>query len=209
MFSIEILACDSTLKRSEPGSLSLTVADGSRMAKSQDAQACWTRPRFYRGQWDQARGTCRSLSCLSAAWEESSRRLDGSTGRGGVRFPALPMISCKVLMLVSRWLYALIVGIDANFRLKRKNVSSDSKDPGLCPGWAYFVEEKAYKAHLEKYAYLSKQSVRPHILLILHPMTHMVDRRVHVRTITQSTLSVPWLGSQHPALEQLTALVTI
>ncbi|KAG2147802.1 uncharacterized protein EDB93DRAFT_1250523 [Suillus bovinus] len=48
----------------------------------------------------------------------------------------------------TRWLYALFIAIDANFRLKRKAVSSDKMNPGFNAGWAYFVEEKAYKAYL-------------------------------------------------------------
>jgi hypothetical protein len=43
----------------------------------------------------------------------------------------------------------LFLALDANFRLKRKNISSQTVDPGLSKGWAYFVEETAYKAHLE------------------------------------------------------------
>ncbi|KAH7905178.1 hypothetical protein BJ138DRAFT_1231765, partial [Hygrophoropsis aurantiaca] len=50
--------------------------------------------------------------------------------------------------LEKRWLYSLFVAIDANFRLKRKIVSKDSVDPSLGKGWAYFVEETAYKLHL-------------------------------------------------------------
>lgn len=49
------------------------------------------------------------------------------------------------------WLYQLFIGIDANFRLKRYDISSDSIDPGLNRGCAYFVEETAYKAHLLAY----------------------------------------------------------
>ncbi|KAJ6470678.1 hypothetical protein C8R47DRAFT_1222567 [Mycena vitilis] len=49
------------------------------------------------------------------------------------------------------FLYALFLGIDANFRLKRRDVSSETKDPGLGTGWAYFGEVKAYMAHLDKY----------------------------------------------------------
>ncbi|KAG1877638.1 hypothetical protein DFJ58DRAFT_712347 [Suillus subalutaceus] len=51
----------------------------------------------------------------------------------------------------TRWLYALFVAIDANFRLKRKTVSSDQVDPGLNAGWAYFVED-AYKSYLSEQA---------------------------------------------------------
>ncbi|KAF8132456.1 hypothetical protein EV363DRAFT_1163307 [Boletus edulis] len=47
------------------------------------------------------------------------------------------------------WLYALFVALDANFRLKRKAVSSDEVDPSLSNGWAYFVDEYAYKEHLK------------------------------------------------------------
>ncbi|KAF8062351.1 hypothetical protein FPV67DRAFT_1563697 [Lyophyllum atratum] len=50
-----------------------------------------------------------------------------------------------------RFLYALFLAIDANFRLKRKHVSNDRVDPDLGQGSAYFVEQKGYKAHLEKH----------------------------------------------------------
>ncbi|KAG1866481.1 hypothetical protein C8R48DRAFT_747671 [Suillus tomentosus] len=50
--------------------------------------------------------------------------------------------------LLVRWKYALFIAIDANFRLKRKAVSSDNRDPSLNSGWAYFVEEAAYKSYL-------------------------------------------------------------
>ncbi|KAG6825587.1 hypothetical protein H0H92_003169, partial [Tricholoma furcatifolium] len=49
-----------------------------------------------------------------------------------------------------RYLYALFLGIDANFRLKRKHVSSDDRDPDIGRGFAYFVEEKTYKEYLKK-----------------------------------------------------------
>ncbi|KAF7970355.1 hypothetical protein HWV62_24332 [Athelia sp. TMB] len=51
----------------------------------------------------------------------------------------------------SGWLYALFLAIDANFRLKRKEVSSDAADPSLNRGRAYFVEEHRYKEHLAGY----------------------------------------------------------
>ncbi|KAG1857808.1 hypothetical protein F4604DRAFT_1685104 [Suillus subluteus] len=49
------------------------------------------------------------------------------------------------------WLYAVFLAIDANFRLKRQNVSSDQADPSLSKGWAYFIKEKDYKAFLAKH----------------------------------------------------------
>lgn len=49
-----------------------------------------------------------------------------------------------------RWRYALFLAIDANFQLKRKAVSSNDRDPSLNSGWAYFVEEDAYKKFLSE-----------------------------------------------------------
>ncbi|KIK33966.1 hypothetical protein CY34DRAFT_98770, partial [Suillus luteus UH-Slu-Lm8-n1] len=49
-----------------------------------------------------------------------------------------------------RWRYALFLAIDANFRLKRKAISTDDRDPSLNSGWAYFVEERAYKDFLSE-----------------------------------------------------------
>ncbi|KAG6895616.1 hypothetical protein C0992_000364, partial [Termitomyces sp. T32_za158] len=49
------------------------------------------------------------------------------------------------------WLYALFLGIDANFRLKRLKSSSDVVDPGLNHGYAYYVENTKFKAYLEEF----------------------------------------------------------
>lgn len=54
-------------------------------------------------------------------------------------------------MSYHRWLYALFLAIDANFRLKRKLVSNDAADPSLNRGTASFVEESAFKEYLQGY----------------------------------------------------------
>ncbi|KAJ7707970.1 hypothetical protein B0H14DRAFT_2646717 [Mycena olivaceomarginata] len=41
-----------------------------------------------------------------------------------------------------QFLYALFLALDANFRLKRKDVSSEKKDPGLGNGWAFFLRSR-------------------------------------------------------------------
>ncbi|KAJ3503018.1 hypothetical protein NMY22_g18393 [Coprinellus aureogranulatus] len=46
------------------------------------------------------------------------------------------------------FLHALNIGLDANYRLKRKDVSSDIADPGLSRGFAYFVEDVAFRSAL-------------------------------------------------------------
>ncbi|KAJ7204612.1 hypothetical protein C8J57DRAFT_1618880 [Mycena rebaudengoi] len=50
-----------------------------------------------------------------------------------------------------KFLYALFLAIDANFRLKRKDISSKEKDPGLGPGWVFFCEVGSYMQHVEKH----------------------------------------------------------
>jgi hypothetical protein len=50
-----------------------------------------------------------------------------------------------------RWLYALFLAMDANFRLSRHHVSSELRDPGLNKGCAYFVEHTQYRKYLEEY----------------------------------------------------------
>jgi hypothetical protein len=53
----------------------------------------------------------------------------------------------------------LFLAIDANFRLKRKDVSSEEADPGLGPGWAFFCEVNKYMQHLAE-NWHQKQEVR-------------------------------------------------
>ncbi|KAJ7075020.1 hypothetical protein B0H15DRAFT_792356, partial [Mycena belliarum] len=50
-----------------------------------------------------------------------------------------------------RFLYALFLAIDANFRMKRKQVSSEEADPGLNRGAAFYSEVKAYMEHVGKH----------------------------------------------------------
>lgn len=58
------------------------------------------------------------------------------------------MCQWVLLIFYYRWLYRLFLGIDANFRLKRKDVSKECFDPSLSQGWSYFVEETNFKKHL-------------------------------------------------------------
>ncbi|KAJ7787465.1 hypothetical protein B0H14DRAFT_2399414 [Mycena olivaceomarginata] len=47
-----------------------------------------------------------------------------------------------------RFLYILYIAIDACFRLKRRLVSSEKKDPGLGTGWSYFTEDPPFRKYL-------------------------------------------------------------
>ncbi|KAF4580325.1 hypothetical protein EYR38_003220, partial [Pleurotus pulmonarius] len=51
----------------------------------------------------------------------------------------------------TRWLYGLLLQEDANFKQKNRLRSTDGRDPALGPGWATFVAEVPYFAHLSNY----------------------------------------------------------
>ncbi|KAF7377333.1 CxC2 domain-containing protein [Mycena sanguinolenta] len=53
----------------------------------------------------------------------------------------------KSVPFLKRFLYALFLAIDANFRLKRKQVSSEEADPGLNNGAAFFSEKSRCVSH--------------------------------------------------------------
>lgn len=53
----------------------------------------------------------------------------------------------KKTVRIDRYLYALFVAMDANFRLKHKNRKLPDVD--LAPGWAYYVEENGYKEYVK------------------------------------------------------------
>ncbi|KAK6985154.1 CxC2 domain-containing protein [Favolaschia claudopus] len=47
-----------------------------------------------------------------------------------------------------RFVYALFLALDANFRMRRKKVSSESDDPSLDDGWSFFVPVVPYYKYL-------------------------------------------------------------
>ncbi|KAJ7814307.1 hypothetical protein B0H13DRAFT_2242773 [Mycena leptocephala] len=47
-----------------------------------------------------------------------------------------------------KYLYILFIAIDVCFRLKRRLVSSEAKDPGLGSGWSYFTEDRPFREYL-------------------------------------------------------------
>ncbi|KAJ7722085.1 hypothetical protein B0H16DRAFT_1737899 [Mycena metata] len=50
-----------------------------------------------------------------------------------------------------RFLYMLLLAVDANFKLKNRMRPNEIDDPSLGPGWGYWVEPQRYKKHLRKY----------------------------------------------------------
>ena len=51
-----------------------------------------------------------------------------------------------------RWLYALMLSVDANFKQKARLHSDVAKDPPLGPGWGTFVENRSYLEHVSQSA---------------------------------------------------------
>ncbi|KAF7967079.1 hypothetical protein HWV62_35917 [Athelia sp. TMB] len=51
----------------------------------------------------------------------------------------------------ARFIYELFLAADANFRMVRRKVSSESANPTLSPGLSYFCEMSKYREHLAKY----------------------------------------------------------
>ncbi|KAG6905665.1 hypothetical protein DXG01_001356, partial [Tephrocybe rancida] len=64
----------------------------------------------------------------------------------------------------------LFIGIDGNFCLKRKDVSSDAADPDLGDSFVYFVKEKPYKEHLERHK--DEVELVCNLVLVLEARTH-------------------------------------
>ncbi|KAJ6468859.1 hypothetical protein C8R45DRAFT_1105497 [Mycena sanguinolenta] len=71
-----------------------------------------------------------------------------------------------------RFLYALFLAIDANFRMKRKQVSSEEADPGLNDGAAFFSEVKAYMEHVREHWDFEQEKSR----CVSHDAVNQPDR---------------------------------
>ncbi len=48
----------------------------------------------------------------------------------------------------SKWLDRLFIAVDANFCLKRFNISSKWHDPRLNKGFSYFIDDQIVDAHM-------------------------------------------------------------
>jgi len=53
-----------------------------------------------------------------------------------------------VLSTGYRHKYNLFLAVDACFRLKRRDVSSPQKDPGLATGLSYFVPDEPFREYI-------------------------------------------------------------
>ncbi|KAJ7052468.1 hypothetical protein C8F01DRAFT_1332164 [Mycena amicta] len=79
-----------------------------------------------------------------AGWSGSRKlwRLGDELGRAGHPLPPPA--------LAQTCAYVMFLALDACFRLKRRMISNEFKDPGLGTGWSYMVEWAPYREHLLK-----------------------------------------------------------
>ncbi|KAI6046828.1 hypothetical protein EDC04DRAFT_2597920 [Pisolithus marmoratus] len=66
---------------------------------------------------------------------------------------------------------ALFVALDANFCLRHHAVSSNENDLSLSQGWAYFMEDRAFKAYLNDH----KNNVQEKSTCLNHNMVNMAE----------------------------------
>ncbi|KAH0588297.1 hypothetical protein H2248_004158 [Termitomyces sp. 'cryptogamus'] len=97
-----------------------------------------------------------------------------------------------------KWLHSLFIGIDANFRLKWKDVSCENVDLDLGNGFSFFVPDKAYKEYLWKH----KDDVEPKSNCSRHNAINLANTKFNqglaatgVATIKCSCHDMKWPSS--------------
>jgi hypothetical protein len=87
---------------------------------------------------------------LSARLAHTLNEISLRSGKGHPKMRGKLYTHLRLQALMSvRWKYRLILAIDTNFRMKNKDRSA--KDiPALGDGWAHFVLEAPYMAHVRK-----------------------------------------------------------
>jgi hypothetical protein len=85
----------------------------------------------------------------------------------------------------SRFLYILYIAVDANFKLKGK--ARGLKDVELMPGWAYFVREEEFQAHIANHV------DEPEVLLFLIRCQRLQAQRRYRSTVANQN-TTPLFG---------------
>lgn len=88
----------------------------------------------------------------------------------------------KCSLTCNRFIYTTFVALDANFRLKRRAISNETRDPSMSAGWGHFIEGSAYREHLKNYVNQDDVSSFCLPLLLRNPLyTHMfvIDKHMY------------------------------
>ncbi|KAI0691764.1 hypothetical protein BC835DRAFT_1256150, partial [Cytidiella melzeri] len=65
-----------------------------------------------------------------------------------------------------KYAYTTVIALDANFRLRRRAVSNESRDPALSSGWGYFVADKPYREYPKDRVDNDEVNYPPHEYLV-------------------------------------------
>jgi hypothetical protein len=97
------------------------------------------------------------MSSVSVSREKPSFELANSWAINDVS--AILRLSQEFPVIMFRWLYSLILAIDANFRLKLKN-RGIKNDPPLGDGWGHWAPNGPYKEYINTYGWQEEVSTR-------------------------------------------------
>jgi hypothetical protein len=87
------------------------------------------------------------------------------------------MVMTELCLSLPRFLYMLLVALDANFRLKNRMRPNEHPDPSLGPGWGYFVEPERYRDHLKNY--VAEKDVRMSRCLVTTHADSIIDQYLY------------------------------
>jgi hypothetical protein len=93
----------------------------------------------------------RSCTVLCWACPQDGRNLPENWRDVDPRYRCAPHLRDTSTNDLYRFLFMLMLAVDANFHLKNRMRTNEIDDPPLGPGWSYWVEPGRYKKHLKKY----------------------------------------------------------
>lgn len=116
--------------------------------------------RQHRGNWPSSVGPVLSLELIC---RPTGRVLPKSSSE----YCSSRLLPSLTYTYMGRFLYTLVVCVDACFRFKNRLRSSDEKDPTLGPGWSYMVDHGPYLQHVKKYATEAEVSLQTTSLMLI------------------------------------------
>lgn len=96
-----------------------------------------------------AEGEC-AVECAACPHPERNLPANWQTAPADVAYASVTQNDAYMLIVSERrWMYILVLSLDANFKLKLKDREFDNVD--LTKGWSYFVNETKYQGFISQY----------------------------------------------------------
>jgi hypothetical protein len=89
-----------------------------------------------------------AVECPACPWPGVNLPDDWGEAEGAKKWVLQALTIAALTFTAHRFLYILFIAIDTCFRLKRRLISNETKDPALGGGWAYFTEDAPYRKYL-------------------------------------------------------------